>query len=79
MDEILIRPLRREERGQAAPLLFRSQQAALRQNGLVLAAFCGDTVCGAAGALPADDARVPAWAGDVVRSINGRKYVVFPW
>lgn len=30
-------------------------------------------------ALPADDARVPAWAGDVVRSINGRKYVVFPW
>ena len=30
-------------------------------------------------ALPADDARVPAWAGDVVRYINGRKYVVFPW
>ena len=30
-------------------------------------------------ALPADDARVPAWAGDVVRDINGRKYVVFPW
>ena len=30
-------------------------------------------------ALPADDARVPAWAGDVVRSIHGRKYVVFPW
>lgn len=30
-------------------------------------------------ALPADDARVPAWAGDVVRRINGRKYVVFPW
>ena len=30
-------------------------------------------------ALPADDARVPAWAGDVVRSINGRKYVVFRW
>lgn len=30
-------------------------------------------------ALPADDARVPAWAGDVVRLINGRKYVVFPW
>lgn len=30
-------------------------------------------------ALPADDARVPAWAGDVVRSISGRKYVVFPW
>ena len=56
MDEILIRPLRREERGQAAPLLFRSQQAALRQDGLVLAAFCGDKVCGAAGALPADGA-----------------------
>lgn len=30
-------------------------------------------------ALPAYDARVPAWAGDVVRYINGRKYVVFPW
>lgn len=30
-------------------------------------------------ALPADDARVPAWAGDVVRYIDGRKYVVFPW
>ena len=30
-------------------------------------------------ALPADYARVPAWAGDVVRYINGRKYVVFPW
>ena len=30
-------------------------------------------------ALPADDARVPAWAGDGVRYINGRKYVVFPW
>ena len=30
-------------------------------------------------ALPADDARVPAWAGDVMRYINGRKYVVFPW
>ena len=30
-------------------------------------------------ALPADDARGPAWAGDVVRYINGRKYVVFPW
>lgn len=31
------------------------------------------------GPCPADDARVPAWAGDVVRYINGRKYVVFPW
>ena len=30
-------------------------------------------------ALPADDARVPAWAGVVVRYINGRKFVVFPW
>ncbi len=30
-------------------------------------------------ALPATDPRVPAWAGDVVRVINGRKYVVFPW
>lgn len=30
-------------------------------------------------ALPAADPRVPAWAGDVVRVINGRKYVVFPW
>ena len=29
--------------------------------------------------LLVDDARVPAWAGDVVRYINGRKYVVFPW
>lgn len=56
MDEILIHPLRGEERGQAAPLLFRSQQTALRQNGLVLAAFCGDVICGAAGALPADGA-----------------------
>ena len=30
-------------------------------------------------ALPAADPRVPAWAGDLVRVINGRKYVVFPW
>lgn len=52
MDEIWVRLLRKEEREQAAPLLFRSQQAALRQNGLVLAAFCGDVICGAAGILP---------------------------
>lgn len=51
MDEILIRPLRGKERGQAAPLLFRSQQAALQQNGMVFAAFCGDVICGAAGAI----------------------------
>lgn len=56
MDEILVRLLREEERGQAAPLLFRSQQATLWQNGLVLAAFCGDEICGAAGILPADGA-----------------------
>lgn len=30
-------------------------------------------------ALPAADPRVPSWAGDLVRVINGRKYVVFPW
>lgn len=30
-------------------------------------------------ALPAADPRVPPWAGDLVRVINGRKYVVFPW
>lgn len=30
-------------------------------------------------ALPADSPRVPPGAENVVREINGRKYVVFPW
>ena len=55
MDEILVRLLRGEERKQAAPFLFRSQQAALQQNGLVLAAYCGDVICGAAGVSPGND------------------------
>lgn len=55
MDDILVRPLNGEARKQAAPFLFRSQQAALQQNGLVLAAYCGDTPCGAAGLLPDGD------------------------
>lgn len=50
MNEISVRLLGEAERRQAAPFLFRSHQAELLKNGLVLAAYCDGEICGAAGA-----------------------------
>lgn len=52
MSEMMIRPVTAAEFDNVRRFLFGSQQEALEKRGLVLAAYDGETLCGALGALP---------------------------